>query len=349
MKGFNRFFLFFALISILTFTLFIYAEQSEEYNEGIENNLEVVALQEETWAGGIGCTVGAEQVNGKWELRSNGRDINGSVTIEGFATGNIGGIIEDGYVYGYVIYDILQEEKSFSWYGTVSEKGLEGDSSIVIVDTVGDCIWAGEKVVKKKYATIGRSVGGREINITYAPVCTENCTKIVFIQTVCRKAVFADGSESPFNPSDVEPTWRDKDAVTVDGGKLCTVDYITGESDPYYNGDDAADGGAQGKHAGSLNAGMSDTPFYPDDAFDELKKKFGKEPKKIVLEFEVCAFCAEGPEAGAYYGCFRWNYEKEKGSDGSSSDQGSDAREPSKKFKEATDKWSKEKGFPLPK
>lgn len=118
------------------------------------------------------------------------------------------------------------------------------------------------------------------ISVNYNGFCTANCNKIVFIQVVNRTAIFTDN-------------WANKDNDTVDiGGQLFTVNYLQGEKDPYYNGDDRKvtrpeltknlDGGAQGKHATEIvNSQMSDKPRYPDSVFRNIKNAHrGKEVKK---------------------------------------------------------------------
>lgn len=200
-----------------------------------------------------------------------------------------------------------------------------------------------ELVVEK--GEIVTTTDNNTIWITYPPSCTENCTKIVFIQVVCRKVILEDESEQYYKPGDANQNWRDKANDTVNGGnKLCTVDYITGESDPFYNGDDNVDIGSQGKHESSRNATMTDAPRYADNRFDKLERKFGKTVKKLVSEFETCAYCAEGADKGKFYGCVKWTYEKERGERGISMADGKTSG-PSKKFKDALKKWNDNHGF----
>jgi hypothetical protein len=178
----------------------------------------------------------------------------------------------------------------------------------------------------------------------------------VLIQVVCRKALLADDSVKPFMPSDAWPDWGkdskhsdgkndSKDASTVNH---CTVDYIQTESDPYYNGDDAKDHGDQGTHNANIKPAKShDAPNYNEDAFENLKSKLGQEVKKVILEFETCAFCTKGEDAGKFYGCLKWKMEQEKGKTGTASTTGTSAT-PSAGFQSALDKWGENHGFSLP-
>ncbi len=198
------------------------------------------------------------------------------------------------------------------------------------------------------------------IEITYNGFCSDNCSKIVFIQVVTNTAVFVDGTRQTFKPSDLRPDWTDKDndAVTV-MGKQYYVDYLRNENDPYYNGDDRKatrseltqdlDGGAQGKHdTSTAYASMYDGPYT--NAFDRIKGIYGKEVKAIVFEFEAFAFCVDGRDKGKFYQGIGWRYERENGEAGNGrSTIVGVVFEPSPGFKEALDKWCKNHGFTLPK
>ncbi len=214
------------------------------------------------------------------------------------------------------------------------------------------------------HGTFTGTVNGPRIDINYVPCPDTNCGKIVLVQVVCRKVILKDDGWFPFMPSDATAAWTEKDASTVDGGKLCTVDYINnpvepekGEKDPYYNGDDPQDGGDRGASTGSGNAAdtknatINDKPRYADRNFDWLRRKYGdpvgKTIEKVTLEFEVCAFCAEGRDRGANYGCYRWDYNQNPGQEGAASDAGGSGGA-SGKFNEALDAWSAAHGFNLP-
>lgn len=306
--------------------------------------------QYENWAGDILCVVGEDQLTGTWEFTVTGSNAIGEVSLPGILSGDLIGKTDGQNLNARIYYTFLGHEYIYDWNGTL-DSGVAQGTVVFRLDEERsmDCTWGGGPAEKAPYGNTTRFLGGNQINITYVPVCTENCTKIVFIQVVCRKAIFNDGTEAALYPSNVSAGWADKDGSTVDGGRLCTVDYLAGELDPYYNGDDRPkDGGVQGKHAGSLNATMRDSPFYPASVFQRLNASFGKPVRQVVLEFETCAFCAEGADAGKYYDCFRWNYEKTNGGPEGSSDQGTTG-DPSRKFKEAVDEWSRDNGFPLPK
>lgn len=191
---------------------------------------------------------------------------------------------------------------------------------------------------------------GNDIDITYVGVCTENCTKIVFIQVVCRYVELQNGTKISFKPGAMGGSWGTKDADTVDGGKWCTVDYITTESDPYYNGDDSKDHGEQGKHNAVVkNATMSDGPYTSSGTIRRLNTSVANgKLKKVIKEFETCTFCAEGNDKGTYYGCIKWKYERSPGPGDGTVTATSTAAAPSTKFNDAVNKWATNHGFTMP-
>jgi len=125
---------------------------------------------------------------------------------------------------------------------------------------------------------------------------------------------------------------------------------LTTEKDPYYNGDDKGkDAGEQGKHNTTKNATMTDSPRCGDSTFGNLTKRMGKDVKKVMLDFETCAFCAEGEDAGKFYGCVKWTYEQEKEKKGESKSGGTSKEPKGRKYNEAVKKWGDNHGFRLPK
>ncbi len=208
------------------------------------------------------------------------------------------------------------------------------------------------------FGTIGyitAKTNGATIDVTYVPSCNFGCNKIMIIQTVSRKVYLTGDGWTPFKPSDVTADWAEKDASTVDG---TTVDYINGELDPYYNGNDAKDIGAKGSSAGdgntahTANATIQDRPHYTDGAMNALQNKFGnpvgKTIDKIVLEFEDCAFCADGKNKGQTYGCLKWKYEQKPGMPGTST-KGGTSGDPSTSYTNAVNAWATAHGFSMPK
>ena len=97
--------------------------------------------------------------------------------------------------------------------------------------------------------------GSGTVTSTYTPEATDKSTKIVFIQ-VMREIL--DGA--PSKPSESDPNFTYQDADTT--ADFYHVDYVSGEKDPYYNGDDPGDIGTQGNAAVTpkVNATMQDTP-----------------------------------------------------------------------------------------
>lgn len=215
------------------------------------------------------------------------------------------------------------------------------------------------------FGTIGSftaKTNGPRIDINYYPSCYSTCTRIMLIQTICRKVYLKGDGWMSFMPSDATAAWTDKDPSTVNG---CTVDYINdpvepakSEKDPYYNGDDPQDGGDKGLSTGSgdpadtKNATLVDSPRYNAKALSWLQNKFGnpvgKAVDKIVLEFEDCAFCADGKDKGQTYGCLKWKYEQSGNGPGVST-KGGTSGDPSADYTNAVNAWAAANSFNLPK
>lgn len=198
-----------------------------------------------------------------------------------------------------------------------------------------------------------------KIDVTYNGFCSDNCAKIVFIQVFSDAGVFKDGHQW-LKPSETGSAFNflDADAQQDVSGQWFTVDHLRNENDPYYNGDDSGDTGAepgkarrwiQGEHDGTSTATtMSDAPRYSNTAFSRLETSYGKEVTRIVTYFETFAFCVEGRDKGKFYQGIRWKYQQEKGKAGTSTID-EVVYEPSQGFKAALDKWCTNHGFALPK
>jgi LysM repeat protein len=178
------------------------------------------------------------------------------------------------------------------------------------------------------------------MNFKYKPDSTEKSTKVVFIQ-VMRELL--DGKV--LLPSKIDPSfsYQDADSTPTD---LYHVDFVSGEKDPYYNGDDAGlDFGPQGKAAQFkgdtiVEASTSDTPTFNDSSFPTGSST-------LKWEFRTAAFSAAGSDAGTYYQYARWDYIKEKGKK-SKLVIGDGGIVPGPKFRAAVDLWCKNHGFKLP-
>jgi hypothetical protein len=178
--------------------------------------------------------------------------------------------------------------------------------------------------------------GTGTVNIDYTPDASDKSSKIVFIQVMKE---FLDGS--PVKPSESNPAFAYQDADTT--ADFYHVDYVSGEADPYYNGDDAKDPGTQGNAISKpqVNAHMDDTPDKPDGRFPAGKTKFKE-------EFRTIAFSAAGADKGTYYAYAKWFYEKEKGSPGTTKLDGTSTDTALPKSKEAIKLFCSNHGFVLP-
>lgn len=178
--------------------------------------------------------------------------------------------------------------------------------------------------------------GSGTVNIDYAPEATDTSSKIVFIQ-VMREYL----DDTAVKPSEIHASYAYQDADTT--GDFYHVDYDSGEADPYYNGDDAADGGTQGNATSTpkVTAHMDDTPNVDDAHFPAGKKK-------IKFEFRSIAFSAAGADKGTFYAYAKWFYEKEKGTAGSTRLDGTSTDTALPKSKEAIKLFCTNHGFVLP-
>lgn len=184
---------------------------------------------------------------------------------------------------------------------------------------------------------------GGTMNFTFDPtdVCDVTpCKKLIFIQVKEPIGVKADGTTRPLTHAEQGFA----NAATLDADLINgrSVDYVFGEKDPYYNGDDSGDFGQQGKQNGSPVASSSnDTPNRTDGAYPP-------DIVKIMLKFEVAAFCAEGDNAGEFVGKLLWNWERAKGAAGTSgtiSGVAFSRDQPTQGFKDAANKWNTNHGF----
>jgi hypothetical protein len=176
--------------------------------------------------------------------------------------------------------------------------------------------------------------GSGTITTSYTPEPSDQSTKIVFIQ-VMRESL--DGVAA--KPSVADPGFSYQDADTT--GDFYHVDYVSGEKDPYYNGDDTGDFGPQGNAILKKPASTTDTPSYSDTSFPAGKTK-------LLYEFTTAAFSAEGADAGTYYGASDWNYLKEKGIAGKTATKGTRTGSPGGKFENAVKLFDSNHGFKLP-
>lgn len=153
------------------------------------------------------------------------------------------------------------------------------------------------------------------------------CEKVLFIQTA--KLTFKNGGAMVMKPGDAYKIWKYRDKNTISDGTF--VDQVATSADPYTNGDDdPEDYGTPGLGIQS-DARWHDTPttggFWP----------VGK--TSTVWEFEICATCAAGDQAGVTYGCVTWKLEETKGKDPGTATvtSGDKVKPPSASFRRAVD------------
>ncbi|MEK6977460.1 MAG: HEAT repeat domain-containing protein, partial [Candidatus Hydrothermarchaeota archaeon] len=122
-----------------------------------------------------------------------------------------------------------------------------------------------------------------EVDVNFTAVSTLACTKVLYIQIV-RITNSTGGYEYPGG--------RMARRATGDGWSM---DRIDDRTSPYYGTDDAGGemGHTQRGRPGGRPAGMQDRP-----------RGLGGD----TYEFETCAFCVEGADAGKCYGCITWGF-----------------------------------------
>jgi hypothetical protein len=178
--------------------------------------------------------------------------------------------------------------------------------------------------------------GSGTIASDYAPEASDTSTKIVFIQ-VMRESL--DGTPAKPSASDASFAYQDADTTSDN----YHVDYVSGEKDPYYNGDDAGDFGMQGNATTTppRDATTTDTPHYNDGTFPPGSST-------LLYEFRTAAFSAAGADAGTYYGYADWTYAKAKGNPETSAVTANKTGDPGSNFKDAVSLFCSNHGFTLP-
>lgn len=178
--------------------------------------------------------------------------------------------------------------------------------------------------------------GSGTIASTYTPESDDKSSKIVFIQ-VMRESL----DSVPTKPSTIDAAFSYQDADTT--SDFHHVDYVSGEKDPYYNGDDSGDIGTQGNAVSNpkVPASTNDTPHYNDASFPAGTTK-------VLWQFRTAAFSAAGGDAGRYYGYVDWSYEKDKGAPDKTAIAGTHSGGPGGSFEAAVRLWNSNHGFSMP-
>jgi hypothetical protein len=155
--------------------------------------------------------------------------------------------------------------------------------------------------------------GTSQVVITYSPETADTGTKIVFLQVV---RTSLDGTA--VKPGTASPKYAHLDADTTAAFRV--VDHMKGEKDPYYNGDDSADGGVQGNATTKpkVDATMDDTPGKADSTYP------------------------------AFYELIDWVYDHEKGKGGKATVGSTAKGDPGTDFNDAVALWNKNHGFKMP-
>lgn len=199
--------------------------------------------------------------------------------------------------------------------------------------------WAGGANV----STEGGEAGGIRIVFDPKDACNVSpCKKIVMIQVVRNIGQRQDGTERVLSATEINlPNGSQIDMnMTTEG---YTVDYQHGDSTPYYNNESGPNQNPGRQSDNSARSIMVDDPGaldanYPSDIVTR------------IYEYEVGVFCAEGHDAGQFFGSVKWRWVRSRGGTATASvvpnslSQG----EPSMNFMKALEKWTMNQMFPLP-
>ena len=189
------------------------------------------------------------------------------------------------------------------------------------------------------------TAGNGQITITFNPtnVCDVTpCTAIVMIQTIRQKGRTSTGPDVFRDLTFAEQNFGNAanyDADVTPTGT--TVDRLWGRPRPYYGSDDTGDYDNSGNADDGVQSGS------PDDAWiwDRPTRSEASYPAgvdKIVLNFEVEAFCSAGQNVGESLGTAYWTWEKLEtaaGKLGTATGGGSNRNEPSQAHKDAVALW----------
>ena len=190
------------------------------------------------------------------------------------------------------------------------------------------------------------AAGTDGIDITYTPSCQNNCTKIMFIQTVNEVGTKDDDTTALAVPSTWGlPAGQDADYAAMPGTDAVRVDRLFGRTQPYYGGDGAGLGNqTMGKADGcmQMTATMHDRPGQPDGSYPAGFKT-------LTLNFTSHPFCVAGDDAGRFYGSIGWVWTKTKGGTPSVTiSAGTTPASPSAAAQGAVDRWATNRGFMVP-
>jgi hypothetical protein len=176
------------------------------------------------------------------------------------------------------------------------------------------------------------------IRLTYFPEAKDLSSKIVFVQ-VMRE--LRDGNLAFPSQISADFAYQDIDTTFTE---FMHVDYVTGETDPYYTGEDAGDkiAAVEARHGNAIStphvsAHMRDAPnITVPDGMNEIR-----------WEFRTAAFSAAGADAGSFYRFVDWTYVHKKGQPSRLKVVGQGA-DPGRPFKDALNLWCFNHGFVLP-
>jgi hypothetical protein len=149
------------------------------------------------------------------------------------------------------------------------------------------------------------------------------CAKTAIVQTYHQRFIDDAGQPEPLaKPSDLIPgdapnanVLRKKPRESVDPDTVNgeVVDHGWSDADPYYNGDDPQD------HPKNLDdppgdaQGTAQRPTSIADAPQSGAGNFSGKRTKLVIDFEVCAYCKnDDGTLGQALGCITWTYEQGK-------------------------------------
>lgn len=242
--------------------------------------------------------------------------------------------------YKLVVTTICQTTPSYEYNSCV-----QTTISTSLATAVGDP-WALTQSVPPKNAAAGTDTAAVLLRFIPSSTCGfPPCDEVHLIQVVQATGYYHNGSfrhltdtEQMMAGADSLDAWTTTDLRHIDIAPRIRSPYLT-----------ISNYGSQNKR------GKVGTP--PDTAqfFDAPKRGDSAYPDsvyRIVLDFEVNAFCASGPGRGQYLGSSVWQWERIKGALNplgkiTLQPQGT-LNQPTGPFRAAVNRWAQRRRFPLP-
>lgn len=234
---------------------------------------------------------------------------------------------------------------------------LRDDDSNRLIQCKQDCFRVVPMSADPFNAGNNITTNGNQIDIYFDPTnaCdVSKCSKLVAIQVLQPTGTTRDGkttrgltfTEQGFDSSPQDhAAQKDKDIING-----YVLDYLWGENAPYYNssykGVTDPDEGVQSCDMTPKKSHLHDGPGRSPSAFPVNPTDHTQDITTITLNFEVNFFCAEGDDAGKYFGQVTWHFtdtleNAQMGKDGTTTRDSFNRNQPTANFINALNWWSR--------